>query len=149
MTVPASPLQRAAPRRGQAQVERARLEIVAQRARRRRRRRLAPMISVALVSGSLLSVVVGHALVAQEQVKLQTVETALTAAEVAHRHDVVSVATLQAPSRIVFEAESRLHMVTPGQIVQVPYVPLTTTLPPPKVSAVAPGTAGSSAHPGP
>lgn len=148
MSVPASRLraQRAAPQRGHAEPAPTRLEVVHERVRRSRRRRITPVLSAALVSGSLLVVVVGHALVAQEQVRIAAVNAALTAAQVAHRHDVVSVARLEDPARILREAEARLHMVTPGQVVQVPHVGLTTPLLNPAVSPTAPSAAGNPAH---
>jgi len=147
MSVPASRLraQRAAPQRGHAQPAPARLEVVRERARRSRRQRITPVISAVLVSGSLLAVVVGHALVAQEQVRLATVDAALTAAQLAHRHDVVSVAKLEDPARILREAETKLRMVTPGQVVQLPHVRLTTPLPSPALTPAAPSSAGNPA----
>ena len=102
-----------------------------------------------LVGGSLLLIVIGHASLAQDQVRLAGVQASLTAAQAAHRQDVLTVANLENPARVVGEAEHTLHMGSPSQVVQVPYVSLTTPLPPPKVSPPpAGGSSNSAASPG-
>ena len=98
------------------------------------------MISVVVVIGSLLAVVLGHAMEAQTQVRLSADQAALSAEQTTHREDVLALAQLETPSRIAAEAQSQLHMVTPSQVVQVPSVSLTTPLPTPKVAPAPSGT---------
>jgi hypothetical protein len=132
----AKPLRRPAPDR------RPPLEVVQQRRRRVRRRRIAPILSGVLVSGSLFLVVVAHAELTQGQVRLSTVEQAVTAAQTAHRQEVLALANLENPARILKEAEHSLHMAPPGSQAQVPYVPLGTPLHAPSVSSATTATSG-------
>jgi len=104
-----------------------------------RRRRAALLLSAALVVGSLLSVVVGHAVLAEGQVRLTAAEAAVATAQATEHQETLTLATLESPSRIVAEAKVQLHMVPAGQIVQLPHVPLATPLPTPTV-APAPAT---------
>lgn len=122
------------------------LEVVERRDRRRsaRRRRLLPLLSAAMVSGALIAVVVGHAELAQGQLRLSSVQAALTRAEAAHRSAVVAVGQLENPARVASEAEVQLHMQAPAQVLQLPYVSLSTPLPAPTVAA-APATSGGAA----
>lgn len=87
-----------------------------------------------MVVGSLLTVVAGHSLLAEGQVRLANVQSALTAEQARHRQDVMAVAALENPSRIVAAARQQLHMVSAGQVQQLPYVPLGTPLPAPHVA---------------
>lgn len=116
------------------------------RSRRAPRHRATLVLAAALVVGTLLAVVVSHALLAQGQVRLATVQAQLTAAQQAQHQEIVAVATLEAPSRVVAQAEQSLHMAPPAQIVQLPYVPLNVPLPPPSV-APAPAGTGSGGNP--
>jgi cell division protein FtsB len=113
----------------------------------RRRRRVARKLAATLVLVSLVTVVVGHALLAQEQVRLSVAENQLTTEQSAHRQDVLALAQRETPERVVSQAEA-LHLVTPGRIVQVPYVPLDVPLATPTVapaSATTPTTASTTA----
>jgi hypothetical protein len=99
---------------------------------RRARQRLLRFSALLLLTGSLLGVVFGHAMLAQEQIKLSGAQARLSAEQALHRQLLLSVAQAETPSRIVAAAE-RLHMVQPAHIVQLPSVPLTTpttTVPP-------------------
>lgn len=136
------PQRRAAPDR------RPPLEVVQQRRRRVRRRRIAPILAGALVSASLFLVVIGHAELAQGQVRLSAAQQAVTAAETAHRQDVLALANLENPARILKVAEETLHMAPPSGQQQVAHVPLGTPLPAPSVSTGAGPSAGSAATPG-
>ena len=107
----------------------------------RARRRLAPLVAAGFVVGSLLLVVIGHAELAQGQVRLAAVDAALTAAQAVHRQDVLDVGALENPSRIVSQAENHLHMVEPGQVLQVPHVSLSVPLPSPAVASAGPAPA--------
>jgi hypothetical protein len=140
-------VQQPRPSRAPARSEQARLEVVERRAGASRRRRLAPALGAAMVAGSLLTVVLGHALLAQDQVRLAAVEAAITAAEVAHRSDVVQVANLSNPARILREAQSALQMAAPGQVQQLPYVTLRTPLPDPNVGPPNSASSATAGHP--
>ncbi|MGO9458256.1 MAG: hypothetical protein ACLP62_14630 [Acidimicrobiales bacterium] len=129
---PAERRERPAPTR----FERPDLRVVgdAPRRGRSRRGRLAPVLAASLVIGSLLLVVAGHAVLAEGQVRLSAVQSALSTAQAANGQDTLSLAALESPARIVAQAKDRLHMVEAGQIVELPYVPLGTPLPTPTVS---------------
>jgi hypothetical protein len=119
---------------------RAALQVVARRTSRVARPKLLPIVAAGIVAASLFAVVIGHAVLAQDQLRLATVQSAITAAQATHRREVVSVANLENPSRIVEVAEQSLHMVTPSTVDQLPYVTLHKALPPPSVAPAAPGT---------
>jgi hypothetical protein len=138
----------ARPHRRTAPVRRPPLEVVQQRRRRVRRRRLAPILAGALVSASLFLVVIGHAELTQGQVRLSAAEQAVTAAQTAHRQDVLALANLENPARILRVAEQTLHMAPPAGQQQVAHVPLDTPLPDPTVSTASSAPAGSAANPG-
>jgi hypothetical protein len=93
-----------------------------------------PILSTALVVGSLLAVVIGHAMLAEGQVRLSAVQSSLSAAQAANRQETLAVAELETPARIVGEAKEQLHMVQPSHVDQLPYVPLSTPRPTPTVS---------------
>ncbi len=131
-----------APLRGPAPARRAPLEVVTARRRRFRRRRLAPVLSAAMVSASLFIVVIGHAELAQGQVRLANMEAAITAAQIVHRRDVLTIANLENPSRILREAEQSLHMAPPSQVLQLPHVSLGVPLANPHVAPVPTATGG-------
>lgn len=124
----------AKPQRREAAERRPPLEIV-ERRRRVRRRRTAPILSAALVSGSLFLVVVAHAELTQGQVGLSAVEQAVTSAQTTHRQEVLALANLENPARILQEAERSLHMVPPSSQAQVPYVSLRAPLAIPSISS--------------
>jgi hypothetical protein len=115
------------------------LEVVGRRTHRVRRRRAAPVLAAVFVSGSLLTVVLGHAELAQQQVRLTSVEADVTAAQAVHHQEELSLANLENPTRIVSEAELTLHMVTPRQVDQLPYVSLEVPLAAPTVLPASSG----------
>ena len=131
-----------------AEDRRAPLEVVAQRTRRVRRRRLAPLVSAAVVSGSLLLVVIGHAELAQGQVRLANLQAEITSAQLLHQREVLALAQLENPSRILAVAEGTLHMASPSQVRQLAHVPLGVPLPAPHVAATAGRTPALKAAPG-
>ena len=121
------------------------LRIVGPHRRRRDRRnpsRLLNVVSASLVLGSLLAVVVAHALLANGQVHLSALQHQLTLEQSSHRQAELAVSELETPSRIVAAASGQLHMVRPTQVVELPYVSLSTPLPTPKVT---PGSRSASA----
>jgi hypothetical protein len=96
------------------------------------------VVSVSLVLGSLLAVVVGQALLANGQVRLSTLQSQLTLEQSAHRQAELTVSQLETPSRIVAAASAQLHMVRPAQVIELPYVSLSTPVPTPKVTPAPP-----------
>jgi len=113
-------------------------------ASRRPRRRTAESISAVLVLGSLLAVVVGHAALAQGQLRLSGAQASLSTEQTRHRQEMLSVAQLETPARIAAEAQQQFHMVRPAQVSQLPAVPLSAALPAPHVTAVPPAPNGAS-----
>lgn len=145
----ASPAPQPAPRRQEA-TQRPELRVVDVSPRSRRPLRGAPrltrMTPLVLVIASLLAVVVGHAVLAAGQLRLTAEQARLVAMQAHHSQAVASVAQLEAPGRIMAIAQGHLHVVAPGQDVQLPYVPLNVPLPPPNVaSGGTSGNGGSSA----
>ncbi len=142
---PSAPQRTSAPQRSRsAATPRPGLRVLDQRSRRRRRRRVGPALCLTLLVLSLLSVVVGHALLAQGQVQLSAAQAALSAAQATHRQEVLSVSALETPGRIAQDAQGTLHMVPPGQVHQLPYVSLDVPLPPPTLSAPTSSTSSSN-----
>ncbi len=111
------------------------LEVVAKRTRRTRRHHLATILSASVVSGSLLLVVIGHAELAQGQMRLANVQAEITSAQLLHQREVLALAELESPSRILRVAEGTLHMATPSEVRQLAHVPLGVPLPAPHVAA--------------
>lgn len=138
---------------GSGSVRRAPLRIVGPRRRRleqgrRNPIRLLHVVSVTLVLGSLLAVVVAQALLANGQVRLSALQHELTLEQSAHRQAELTVSELETPARIVAAASGQLHMVRPTQVMELPYVSLSTPLPTPKVTpapAAAPAASSSAA----
>lgn len=95
-------------------------------------------MSLCLVVASLMTVVMAHAVLDQEQVRLTQVQTELQAAQARHAADQLKVAQMETPSRITSAAQKD-HLVTPTGVTQVPSVPLSKPLAPPKVTP-APST---------
>lgn len=124
---------------------RAALEVVSRRAARVKRRKLLPVLSACVLSGSLFAVVIGHAELAEDQMRLAAVQSAITAAQATHRREVISVANLENPSRIVQEAEQSLHMQTPSSVAQLPHVTLNVPLSDPSVAPASSNTTNAAA----
>jgi hypothetical protein len=87
-----------------------------------------------LLTASLLTVVFGHAMLAQDQISLSGAQAKLSVEQGLHRQLVLSVAEAETPSRIVAAAEA-LHMVQPTHVMQLASVPLS-----PPATTVAPVT---------
>jgi hypothetical protein len=100
------------------------------------------VVSISLVLGSLLAVVVGQALLANGQVRLSALQGQLTLEQSSHRDAELAVSELETPSRIVAAASSQLHLVRPAQVIELPYVSLSTPLATPNVT---PGPAPAAA----
>jgi cell division protein FtsL len=109
--------------------------------------RLFTVLAVILVVGSLIAVVVGQAMLANGQVRLASLQHQLSLEQSTHRQAELSVSELETPSRIVATATGQLHMVRPAQVIELPYVSLSSPLSTPKVTpapAVAPSTSPTS-----
>jgi hypothetical protein len=91
------------------------------------RGRLLRLFSAAMVVGSLLTVVVGHSILAQGQVRLTAAQTQMAAEEAIHRQLLAAVAEAENPARIIAEAK-KLNLVPPSSVTQLPAVPLTTPI---------------------
>jgi hypothetical protein len=98
------------------------------------------VVAVTLVVVSMLAVVAGHAVLATGQVRLSGLQSQLAAEQARHRQELLAVAGLETPSRIVSEAEGRLHMVQPTQVSQLPHVSLQQPEPTPNVAPAPPTT---------
>jgi hypothetical protein len=104
------------------------------------------IVSISMVVAALLAVVVAQAFLANGQVRLSSLQHELSLEQSAHRQAELAVSTLETPSRIVSAATSQ-GMVHPAIVVELPYVPLSVPLPPPK--GVAPASAAPLAAPPP
>lgn len=100
------------------------LRVVEPRPRRRRRRHGTGILCAILLVGSLMAVVIGHSILAERQITLTKLQSALAAAQATERSRELSVAQLETPSRIVARAERQDHMVPVTQVRQLPSVPL-------------------------
>ena len=110
---------------------------VVQRTRALRHRRLGEIVGIAILFVSILSIVIGHALLAQGQLRLGQIDRVVVQERAVHSQTVLKVAALETPARISSEAGA-LHLVQPSQVLQLPSVPLTQPLPPIKITP-APG----------
>jgi cell division protein FtsL len=93
---------------------------------RRRTRALTAALVVAICAG-LFAIVALRVLLAQGQVDVDRLQTTVDSRQAAQERLHLSVAQLEAPTRIVAEARSRLGMVNPGSVI--------TLAPPPPATA--------------
>ncbi len=139
---PASAARRAAAPQSRPSTRRAPLRVV-QPARRRaatrgRHSRVQIWLAAGLVVGSLLAVVVGDAMVAQGQVRLAGIQTAIATEQATQKSMQTEVAQLAAPDRVVAQGIA-LGLTAPAQVVNLPEVPLDVPLPVPQ-TATAPAS---------
>jgi hypothetical protein len=127
---PSQAPERAAPRRPPLKVVPAKRG--AQSGKGRSRSGLVNVLAVVLIVGALLVVVIGHAMLADGQVRMATIQQELTLEQSTHRQAELEVSQLETPARIVNGA-LELHMV-PSATIEIPYVPTDTPLPPPDVT---------------
>jgi hypothetical protein len=113
---------------------------------RRRRTRLTITVAAGLVALSLLGVVAINVMISQDQLRLDRLDVQRDAALARHGDLQLKVTQLQAPARIVGEAEQRLGMVAPSKLTYLtgngapvqttgggaPPAPLQPTPPPPQ-----------------
>ena len=116
---------------------RPRLRVV-QRTRALTAKRLTEIIAISILVVSLFAIVTGHAMLAQGQLRLGTLNNDLAREQSIHSATVLQVAALETPARISSEAGS-LHLVQPTQILQLPSVSLAQPLPTLKVVPAAAG----------
>lgn len=90
-------------------------------------------LSGVLVVGSLLSVVVGDALLAEGQVRLSTIQAEVATATAQQKAAQVAVAEKAAPPVVVSQAK-RQGLVAPRVVVYLPQVPLSIPLPVPQTA---------------
>jgi type II secretory pathway pseudopilin PulG len=89
--------------------------------------------ALVLVLGSLLAVVVGQAILANDQVQISALQHELSLEQSTHRQAELQVADLETPQRIVGDA-TKDGMVHPAQITELPYVPLNVAVATPDVT---------------
>jgi cell division protein FtsL len=82
-------------------------------ARKRRRLRAAVILSGLVVASSLFALAAFHAMLASGQARLDEIESQVSDAQARYESLRLQVAELEAPSRIVREAQERLGMVPP------------------------------------
>lgn len=82
-----------------------------------------------------MAVVGGQAMLANGQVRMAGIESNLAKEQAVHRQTELAVSKLETPPRIVAAAISKLGLVHPAGVTQLPYTSLTTPLPTPTVTA--------------
>ncbi len=126
---------------------------IVQPLRRRRRTPRIPALAVAggMVVASLLAVVVADGLQTTGQLRLSALQGQVAAATVQRANLQSAVAEQSAPGAVVQLAESKLGMVPPAQITDLPQVSLDVPLAPPDTSppaaAAAPAAPATPATP--
>ena len=105
------------------------------------------IVALALVVGSLLAVVIGQAVLANDQVQISALQHELSLEQSTHRQAELQVANLETPRRIVGDA-TKAGMVHPAQVIELPYVPLNVPIATPNVTAApAPTTTTTTTTP--
>ena len=103
------------------------LRLVQNQARRRAgRRRLLVMLGIASVAVVGLALVALHVLIAENQFTLDRLQQQAATEQASYEKLRLQVAQLEAPARIVSQAEGRLGMVQPASVT---YLPATTSTP--------------------
>lgn len=102
------------------------------RARRlaRRRARITTFVLVALTFGVMFVSVSLRIMQAQDQVNIDSLESAVNQAQTDNQRLRLEVARLESPQRIVDEARARLGMVPPATVTYLAAVPTPDTPPP-------------------
>jgi cell division protein FtsL len=85
-------------------------------AKRRRAVRFLALAVGAVMMGALFALAAFHAMLASGQAELDTIEERVSAAQARYEQLRLDVAELEAPSRIVREAQERLGMVPPPDV---------------------------------
>jgi hypothetical protein len=105
--------------------------------------RLLRLTSASMVVGSLLTVVVGHSILAQDQVRLTDAQTQMASEQAVHRQLLAAVAAAENPARIIAEAK-KLNLVQPSSVKQLPAVPLDTPIGQPATTPTTPAPSSGS-----
>ena len=96
-------------------------------ARRKRRVRLAGTLVAIFVVAVVFALVGLHVMLAQNQFRLDRLNTQATAEQAAYERSRLKVDQLSAPSRIVSAAETQLGMVPAGPVTNLAPIPPSTT----------------------
>jgi cell division protein FtsL len=96
------------------------------------------MMAALIVVVALVMIIAGQTIVAQGQLRLGSLDAALTAERSQHSQTVLEVAALETPSRIS-SAASSLQLSQPKKILQLPMVSLDTPLPAIRIVGGEPG----------
>ncbi len=109
------------PDREQREAERRHLQLVQNQARRRAgRRRLLVLLGIACVAVVGLALVGLHVLIAENQFRLDNLQQQAATEQASYEKLRLQVAQLEAPARIVSQAEGRLGMVQPASVTYLP-----------------------------
>jgi hypothetical protein len=111
-----------------------------------KRGRVIEIVALVLVVGSLLAVVIGQALLANDQVQMSALQHELSLEQSTHRQAELQVATLETPQRIVGDA-TKAGLVHPPQVIELPYVPLNAAIATPNVTAATVPTTTTTTPP--
>jgi cell division protein FtsL len=111
-----------------------------------RRGRIVEIVALALVVGSLVAVVIGQAVLANDQVQISALQHELSLEQSTHRQAELQVANLETPRRIVGDA-TKAGMVHPAQVIELPYVPLNAPIATPNVTAAPAPTTTTTTPP--
>lgn len=134
----------------ESQEQRNHLRLIRQEeSRRANRRRLLVSLGIACVAALGLGLVALHVLIAENQFRLDQLQQTATSEQEGYERLRLQVAQLEAPARIVSEAEGRLGMVQPGSVTYLPAVlPTTaaTTSAGSETNGTAPASEPPSAH---
>ena len=136
----------AAPSRQDREEQQRHLRLVQNQARRRAgRRRLLVVLGIASVAVVGLALVALHVLIAENQFRLDVLQQRASTEQASYEKLRLQVAQLEAPARIVSQAEGRLGMVQPAMVT---YLPATTSTPAttPATTAATTATTASGAR---
>jgi cell division protein FtsL len=110
------------------EAQRRHLWLVENQARRRAgRRRLLVMLGITSVAVVCLALVALHVLIAENQFRLDNLQQQAAAEQASYEKLRLQVAQLEAPARIVSQAEGRLGMVQPASVTYLPAATSATT----------------------
>jgi cell division protein FtsL len=125
----------------EAQEQRNHLRLIRQQeSRRANRRRLLVSLGIACVAVLCLGLVALHVLIAENQFRLDQLQQTAASQQEKYERLRLQVAQLEAPARIVSEAQGRLGMVQPGSVTYLPAVSSTSK----STRDVANGTSGDA-----
>lgn len=113
----------AEPSRRDRDEQRHHLRLVREQARRRTNaRRLLVSVGIAALSALCLGLVTLHVLIAENQFTLDRLQQTAAAEQSSYEKLRLQVAELEAPARIVSEAEGRLGLEQPGSVTYLPAI---------------------------